>query len=111
MLEVHVHKHEKNKLVPVLMAPAIPQICHQMTAVDNRKARTQEKILPSFEASRVTFQSIHEACVCASLLRSLSNQFVFPPELCGKRVTTAFLAVLPRWEEEPPSLMKQLWET
>ena len=36
-LEVHVPKYNKSKFLPVLVASAIPQICHQMTAVDNRR--------------------------------------------------------------------------
>lgn len=48
-LEVHVPKYNKSKLLPVPVASAIPQICHQMTAVDNRKDSSgprEESFLP-----------------------------------------------------------------
>lgn len=46
MLEAYVPKYNRSKLLSVLLASAIPQICHQMTAVDNRKDSSRPKEEP-----------------------------------------------------------------
>lgn len=63
-LEVHVPKYNKSKLLPVPVASALPQICHQMTAVDNRKDSSgprEESFLPLKHWE--SFHNVYEAHV------------------------------------------------